>query len=34
MLEYIQIYATSVESNDKKDKASSKARELYKFESK
>jgi hypothetical protein len=31
MLEYIQIYATSVESNDEKDKASSKARELYRY---
>jgi len=31
MLEYIQIYATSVESNDEKDKSSSKAMELYNY---
>jgi len=31
MLEYIQIYATSVESNDEKDKTSSKAMELYNY---
>jgi hypothetical protein len=31
MLEYIQIYATSVESPDEKDKASQKARELYRY---
>ena len=31
MLEYIQIYADSVESSDEKDKASLKARELYKY---
>lgn len=31
MLEYIQIYATSVESNDEKDKTSSKALELYQY---
>jgi hypothetical protein len=31
MLEYIQIYSTSVESNDERDKSSSKARELYKY---
>ena len=31
MLEYIQMYATSVESPDKTDKKSKKARELYKY---
>lgn len=31
MLEYIQIYATSVESPDKTDKKSKKAKELYKY---
>ncbi|MFR6171720.1 MAG: ISLre2 family transposase [Blautia sp.] len=31
MLEYIQIYATSVESPDEKDKNSQKARELYQY---
>lgn len=31
MLEYIQIYATSVESDDTKDKTSSKAIELYNY---
>lgn len=31
MLEYIQIYATSVESPDEKDKASKKAMELYQY---
>jgi hypothetical protein len=31
MLEYIQTYATSVESPDEKDKASQKARELYRY---
>lgn len=31
MLEFIQIYATSVESNDEKDKASGKALELYEY---
>ncbi len=31
MLEYIQIYATSVESPDEKDKASKKAMELYNY---
>jgi len=31
MLEYIQIYAISVESNDEKDKTSSKAMELYNY---
>ena len=31
MLEYIQIYATSVESPDDKDKSSKKAMELYKY---
>ena len=31
MLEYIQIYATSVESPDEKDKESKKAMELYKY---
>lgn len=31
MLEYIQIYATSVESDDAKDKTSSKAMELYNY---
>ena len=31
MLEYIQNYATSVESNDEKDKTSSKALELYQY---
>ena len=31
MLEYIQIYATSVESPDEKDKRSKKALELYKY---
>lgn len=31
MLEYIQIYATSVESPDEKDKSSQKARELYQY---
>lgn len=31
MLEYIQLYATSVESQDEKDKASKKAMELYKY---
>ena len=31
MLEYIEIYATSVESPEKKDKRSKKARELYKY---
>lgn len=31
MLEYIEIYATSVESPDKKNTKSKKARELYKY---
>lgn len=31
MLEYIQLYATSVESPEEKDKASKKAMELYKY---
>ena len=31
MLEYIQIYATSVESPDEKDKSSQKAWELYQY---
>src|SRR5690554_3949850 len=31
MFEYISIYADSVESNDKKDKRSQKARELYDY---
>lgn len=31
MLEYIQIYATSIESPDKNDKSSKKAMELYKY---
>ena len=31
MLEYIEVYATSVESPDKKDTKSKKARELYKY---
>ena len=31
MLEYIQVYATSVESNDEEDKTSRKARELYQY---
>lgn len=31
MLDYIEIYATSVESPDKKDKRSKNARELYKY---
>jgi hypothetical protein len=31
MLEYIQTYATSVESPDKKDKSSQKAKELYSY---
>ena len=31
MLEYIEIYATSVESPDEKDTKSKKARELYKY---
>lgn len=31
MLEYIQIYADSVETNDKKDTRSKKARELYRY---
>ena len=31
MLEYIRIYATSVESNDEKDKTSQKAMELYQY---
>lgn len=31
MLEYIQIYAASVESGDEKDRKSEKARELYKY---
>jgi hypothetical protein len=31
MLEYIQAYATSVESPDKKDKSSQKAKELYSY---
>ena len=31
MLEYIEVYATSVESPDEKDKRSKKARELYKY---
>lgn len=31
MLEYIEIYATSVESPDEKDKKSKKARELYRY---
>lgn len=31
MLEYIQVYATSVESPDEKDKSSKKARELYQY---
>lgn len=31
MLEYIQLYATSVESPDEKDKANKKAMELYKY---
>lgn len=31
MLEYIQIYADSVESPDEKDKTSQKARKLYKY---
>ena len=31
MLEFIKIYATSVESNDEKDKASRKALELYEY---
>lgn len=31
MLEYIEVYATSVESSDEKDKRSKNARELYKY---
>ena len=31
MLEYIQIYADSIESDDAKDKGSEKARELYRY---
>lgn len=31
MLEYIQIYADSVETNDEKDKRAKKARELYQY---
>ncbi len=31
MLEYIEVYATSVESSDEKDKRSKHARELYKY---
>ncbi len=31
MLEYIEIYATSVESTDENNKKSKKARELYKY---
>ena len=31
MLEYIQMYATSMENPDKSDKTSKKARELYKY---
>lgn len=31
MLEYIEVYATSVESPDEKDKKNKKARELYQY---